>query len=107
MLFKPEIDDVDGKLPLDDVGIVFPGKEARVFLRVLKDGSYGIESAALSEGAGPGDSYPPLPPVGALVVIASAPDNQGVLHLRTLADPFAERSYDPPGGGSHGLGKLK
>jgi hypothetical protein len=107
MLFKPEIDDVDGKLPLDDEGIGFPGREARVFLRVLKDGSYGIESAALSEGTGPGDSYPPLPPVGSLVVIASAPNNQGVLHLRTLADPFAERSYDPPGGGSHGLGETE
>ncbi len=107
MLFRPEIDEVDGRLPLDDKGIIFPGKEARVFLQVLKDGSYGIDSAALSEGAAPGGVYPPLPPVGSLVVIASAPDKQGVLHLRTLADPFAERSYDPPDGGSHGVAEVE
>ncbi len=107
MQFRPEIDDVDGKEPLDDLGIVFPGKEARVFLRVLKDGSYEIESAALSEGTGPGNAYPPLPPVGSLVVIAFSPNNQEVLHLRTLADPFAERSYDPPDGGSHGLAEIE
>jgi hypothetical protein len=107
MIFRPEIDEIDGRLPLDDKGIVFPGKEARVFLRLLKDGSYGIDSAALSDGAATEASYPPLPPVGSLVVIAFSPDKQGVLHLRTLADPFAERSYDPPDGGAHGVAEVE
>jgi hypothetical protein len=107
MVFKPEIEDVDGRLPLDDEGIVFPGKEARVFLRLLKDGSYNIDSAAMSEGAGPADAFPPLPPPGSLVLVAYAPDKQGILHLRTLADPFAERSYDPPDGGSHGVAETE
>jgi hypothetical protein len=105
MRFDPEIEDVDGRLPLDDAGIVFPGKEARVFLQVHKNGAYDIGSAALSEGTVPASVYPPLPPVGSLVVIAFSPNNQ-VLHLRTLADPFAERSYDPPDGGSHGLAEV-
>ncbi len=104
MPYIPEIPDADGKKPMNDEGIVAPGKEARVFLRVLKDGSYQIESAALSDGTGPADTYPPLPPVGSLMIIAVTP--QAVLNLRTLSDPFAERSYDPPGGGSHGLKEI-
>ncbi len=106
MPYTPVIADVDGKRPLDDEGIVFQGKETRVFLRVLKDGSYGIDAAGLSEGTGPADAYPPLPPVGSLVVITYSPNGQ-VLHLRALSDPFAERSYDPPAGGSHGLAEAE
>jgi hypothetical protein len=106
MSFKPEIADADGKAPLDDLGITFPGREVRVFLRVFKDGAYGIDSAAVSEGGTPAEAFPPLPPVGSLVVIAVDSD-QRILNLRTLADPFAERSYDPPDGGSHGTAEIE
>lgn len=106
MSFNPEIDDIDGKNPQDDRRIVFPGKEARAFLQILKDGSYGIDFAAISEGAAPVATYPPLPPLGSLVVVAFSPE-KGVMHLRTIADPFAERSYDPPEGGSHGVTEVE
>lgn len=102
MPYTPVIADVDGTQPLNDEGIIFPGKEARVFLRVLGDGSYEIDAAGLSAGTGPGNVYPPLPPVGSLVIVAYSPTGQ-MLHLRTLSDPFAVHSYNPPEGGSHGL----
>lgn len=100
MPFVLEIDEVDGKTPLDDKGLTFPGREARAFLRLFKDGMYELDAAGLSEGEHPAGTYPPLPAPGSLVVITR--NAKQIIYLGTVADPFVSRAYNPPAGGAHG-----